>query len=200
MPNLTEKFYTESKCDKTAEYIETGSFLGDGIASVAPAYQIVHSIELAEKFYQHCCDRFFDNSRVRMYLGNSKKILPEILSTIHQPVTIYLDGHFSAGDTAIGDELINGVSSNPLLSELMILMTRIPNDIIIIDDCRMIGRRGVLNKGVTNGPWPEYEFDWTNITEEKVRAIMKPGYQLVKNTNRDYTDGAPDQWILFYRP
>jgi hypothetical protein len=194
MPNLSEKFYEETKNTKTHQYIETGSYQGDGIARVLPNYTQIHSIELSEVWYEHCVNRFKDSDTVKMYLGNSKYILSNILKDINEPATVYLDGHFSAGTTAFGEETLNGVSSNPLLSELAVLMTRDYNDIIIIDDCRMIGKKGREGDGSTE--WPFYDYDWTNITEAKVRAILKPGYILVKNPG--YSDGAPDQWILAF--
>jgi hypothetical protein len=134
-----------------------------------------------------------------MHHGNSKYILPQVLTNIQEPVTVYLDGHFSAGETAFGEEEINGVSSNPLLVELEILMARPYNDIIIIDDCRMIGKKDWINRGNTQGMWPEYEYDWTNITEQKILDMLKPGYILLKNDNRQYTNGAEDQWILVFK-
>jgi hypothetical protein len=45
-------------------------------------------------------------------------VLPLLLETILEPVTIFLDGHFSGGETEFGDELVDGVSSAPLLTEI----------------------------------------------------------------------------------
>jgi hypothetical protein len=196
MPLLTSKFYQETNNTKTNQYIETGSYHGNGVDKVFNSYEMTHSIELSEKWYDHCYRKFKDNPKVCMHKGNSKYILPEILKNIAEPVTVYLDGHYSAGETAIGEELINGISSNPLMSELTILMNREYNDIIIIDDCRMIGRKDWINKGAKGGMWPEYEYDWTNITEEKIVSMLKPGYSLFKNHECAYTNGARDQWVL----
>ena len=196
MPHLRPNFYQETNNTKTNQYIETGSYRGDGVDNVMKQYAVVHSIELSPTWYEHCYDRFKGISNVHIHLGNSKNILPEILKDINEPVTVYLDGHYSAGETAFGDEEINGVSSNPLIGELEVLMSREYNDIIIIDDCRMIGRKDFINRGVKNGLWPEYEYDWTNITEEKILSMLKPGYKLFKNNEYYYSDGAPDQWIL----
>jgi hypothetical protein len=199
MPNLTAKFYEETGKIRTNQYIETGAYHGDGVLNVLLQYDIVHSIELSQVWYDFCTDRFKDEPKVRMYHGNSKYLLPQVLTNIHEPVTVYLDGHFSAGETAFGEEAIGGVSSNPLLVELEILMSRPYNDIIIIDDCRMIGKKDWINKGTTDGMWPEYEYDWTNITEQKILDMLKPGYVLIKNDLRLYSDGADDQWILVFK-
>ena len=88
------------------------------------------------------------------------------------------------------------VSSTPLEKELEFLQTRQYDDIIIIDDCHMIGKKGLINRGRPGGVWPGYEYDWTNITEDRVRELMKPGYVLIKNEGGFHSDGPWAQWIL----
>jgi hypothetical protein len=199
MPLLTPKLYDSITIPETYHYIETGTYTGQGIKDVMAHYDFVHSIELAERYYLDAVERFIHYPHVRLYRGNSKNVLPRILAHINQPVTVYLDGHFSGGDTAFGDEDINGVSNAPLLGELEVLLARSYDDIIIIDDCRMLGQRGVLNPGAPpDATWPEYEYDWSNITEEAIRARMKPGYEIFKNDALEYVqnDPIPDRWIL----
>jgi hypothetical protein len=112
-------------------------------------------------------------------------------------VTIFLDGHYSGGDTAIGDEIVDGFSSAPLLQELEIIMNRPHNDIVIIDDVRMFGLRGRLNHGAASEKWPDYDFDWTEINEKSIRDRLKPGYEIFKNQNQNYTISPnQDQWVL----
>ena len=136
MPNLTTLFYNLTITNKTKHYIETGTYLGDGIKSTMNNYENVHSIELSEKWYHHNLEQFKENNNVKMYLGDSKLILPELLNDIQEPVTIYLDAHYSGGTTEFGAE------ETPLLFELEILKNRTYNDIIIINDCRLLGKQG----------------------------------------------------------
>jgi hypothetical protein len=196
MPLLKPQFYEETTTPKTNQYIETGCYHGNGLVHVADHYERAHSIELSETWYKHCAERFKDKPTLHVHFGNSKYVLPELLAKINEPVTVYLDGHFSAGETAIGEELVDGVSSAPLLAELEVLQQRSYDDIIIIDDCRMLGKRDWINKGAKGGMWPEYEYDWTAINEESIRARMKPGYDIFKNVDGTYTDGARDQWVI----
>ena len=128
MPNLKYNFYKLTNNKKTNHYIETGTYLGNGIKSVFDDYNYVHSIELSEKWYEYNKEQFKYSDNIKLYLGDSKKILPELLDNIHEPVTVYLDAHYSGGSTAFGDE------ETPLLFELEILKNRIYDDIIIIDD------------------------------------------------------------------
>ena len=76
--------------------------MGDGIKSVMDDYSVVHSIELAEKWYDYNVEQFKGNTNVKMYLGDSKVMLKSILESINEPVTIYLDAHYSGGTTALG--------------------------------------------------------------------------------------------------
>jgi len=190
MPKLTSEFYNLSKTIKTKQYIETGTYLGDGIKAVLNDYKIIHSIELSEKWYQHNVTQFKNNNNVKMYLGDSKKILPELLKTLNEPITIYLDAHYSGGTTAFGEEEV------PLLFELEILKQRKYDDIIIIDDCRLLGKTGICGAGDNDPVYPTMTYNWSDITENKIINLIKEGYILLKNDNHKYTDGAQDQIIL----
>ena len=190
MPNLLSFFYDTTKCEKTNIYIETGTYLGNGIKGVLNNYQQIHSIELSEKWYEHNVNQFKNETHVKMHLGDSKKILPTLLETIQEPVTIYLDAHYSGIYTAHGEE------ETPVLHELEILRKRNFDDIIIIDDCRILGKKGTGGRE-NDAVYPITEYDWTDITEEKIMELIKPGYILLKNTNFEYIDyHRNDQYIL----
>ena len=190
MPNLTPTFYNSNKIIKTKHYIETGTYLGDGIRSILNNYENIHSIELSEKWYEYNIEQFKNNKNVKIYLGDSKKIVPELLNNINEPITIYLDAHYSGGTTAFGDEEV------PLLFELEILKNRKYDDIIIIDDCRLLGKTGICGAGDNHPVYPTMTYNWIDITENKILNLMKDKYILLKNDNHIYTDGAQDQFIL----
>jgi hypothetical protein len=199
MPLLTEKFYKDTQTQKTRVYVETGSHIGKGLMHVMESYDEIHSIELSLKFYHYCEVNFMLVPHVHMHHGNSKYVLPMLLAKIKEPVTVFLDGHFLGGDSAFGDEEKEGISSCPLEGEMLALLNR-PYDDIIIDDCRCIGNKGIINEGHGNSVYPEYEYDWTDITEDTIRDLMKPGYEIYKNTHGEYSDGPLDQWILAKKP
>lgn len=197
VPILTQKLYNLISTAPTRHYIETGTYHGDGIQRVIDQYEHVHSIELSEKYALETAKKFLNDSKVTVYHGNSKEVLPLLLETIPEPVTVFLDGHYSGGDTAIGDETIDGFSSAPLLAELEIVMAHDYDDIVIIDDVRMFGQRGRLNHGMASEKWPDYDFDWTHINERAIKDRLKPGYKIFKNTKHNYTISPnQDQWIL----
>ena len=190
MPNIRDSVYTYTNSCKTNQYIETGTYLGDGIKKVLNNYVTIHSIELSEKWYDYNVQQFRDEPTVKMHLGDSKKILPELLETIKEPVTIFLDAHYSGKLTAYGEE------ETPLLFELEILKERPYDDIIIIDDCRLLGKSGTCGCEPDHPIYPEMNYDWKNITEYEIFKLMKPGYVLLRNNDGTSTDGPDDQIIL----
>jgi hypothetical protein len=190
---LTPHFYDSTQSRKTRHFIETGTYLGDGIKDVINVYEHVHSIELSEKWYEYNVEQFKHDNRVKMYLGDSKKILPDLLKTIDEPVTIFLDAHYSGGPTAFGEE------ETPLLFELEIIKNRAYDDIIIIDDCRLLGKTGSTGCGPDNPIYPTMTYDWRNVTENNIIELMKQDYILLKNDNGLYTNGPSDQIILVKR-
>lgn len=190
MPILKPAFYDETNTVKTNQYIETGAYLGEGITHMLDQYVTIHSIELSEKWCEYNVEKFKDNASVKLHLGDSKKVLPELLDTIQEPVTIYLDAHYSGGPTAYGEE------ETPLLQELEIMKKRPYDDIIIIDDCRLMGKKGTCGMGEDHPIYPTMDFDWSHITDDVITGLMKEGYVLLKNDNQEYTDGPYDQYIL----
>ena len=190
MPNLTNEFYTLTNNRKTVHYIETGTYLGNGIKDVLNNYDNIHSIELSDRWYNYNVEQFAKYSNVKMYLGDSKKILPELLNNIKEPITVYLDAHYSGGTTAFGEEEV------PLLYELEILQKREYDDIIIIDDCRLLGKTGICGAGDNHPVYPTMTYDWTGITKNNIVKLLKDDYILLENNNHIYTDGATDQFIL----
>lgn len=116
-------------------FIETGSFVGDSIAyALQVGYSEIHSIELAPHLYKKCCDRFKSYPQVHLYLGDSSVVLKDVLTKIKTRATFWLDGHYSANGTAIGN------TNTPILQELALIATHdIKNHTILIDDVRLFG-------------------------------------------------------------
>jgi hypothetical protein len=113
-------------------FIETGSHLGNGIQQALDAgFKKVISIELSDKYFTHCENRFKDNDNVKIVKGDSFKVLPEVIKDIDEPITFWLDGHHSCGDTALGEHWA------PLMQELDVIKSHdVKNHTILIDDMR----------------------------------------------------------------
>lgn len=116
----------------TDTFVETGSLIGDGIeAALKAGFERVYSIELSDKYYNYCINRFKGNQRVTLIKGDSGIILFEAAKDIKNKIAFWLDGHHSCGDTALGS------SWSPLMLELE-QIGRLPlkNHTLIIDDMR----------------------------------------------------------------
>jgi hypothetical protein len=117
---------------RNAIFVETGSYLGDGIQkAIDEGFNRIISIELADKYYEHCRQRFAHDMRISIVQGDSFKVLPNILKCIDQPTTFWLDGHHSCDDTGLGEYWA------PLMKELDVIKDHhIKEHTILIDDMR----------------------------------------------------------------
>lgn len=146
-------------------FVETGSFIGDGIqAALDAGFKDVHSIELSPKYYDYCRVRFAMNLglKVKLYLGDSTKALAWVIASIVTPITFWLDGHHCGDDTAFGDK------SSPLMEELESIANHsIKTHTILIDDLRIWNSRD-----------PIYGFGFDEI-KAKIKAI-NPDYRIIQ--------------------
>lgn len=115
---------------KLSIFIETGTLMGDTTIVVARTGAICYTIELSEKYYNLSKKKLKKFKNVHIFHGNSRDILPNILTNLNQPALFYLDAHFSGNDTAN--------SQNPIYDELnFILSHKINKHVILIDDARL---------------------------------------------------------------
>lgn len=119
---------------KTDWFIETGSFMGNGIQlAIESGFSKIFSIELSEELYKNCLKKFSNNKNVNLILGDSSIKLKELLEQNPDiPFTYWLDGHYSEGVTAKGEK------DCPLYEELKAILSRNVNgELIYIDDMRI---------------------------------------------------------------
>ena len=114
--------------------VETGTCHGDMVAAMQNEFKKIISIELAEKFYQEVCERFKGVANVELIHGDSARKLPEVVAKLEGRAIFWLDGHYSGGDTARGE------NDTPVNEELRaIFKPGAPDHIVLIDDARCFG-------------------------------------------------------------
>src|ERR1700730_10359546 len=87
-------------------FVETGTYAGDSVQHAAESgFSIIFSIELSPKYYKVAKERFVDEEKIHIFLGDSAKILGQVIGGIREPITFWLDGHCSMKDTALGDTM-----------------------------------------------------------------------------------------------
>ena len=159
-------------------FIETGSYIGDGIkAALKAGFERVISIELSEYYYIYCREKIHDE-RVTLLHGDSILVLPEVLKDINKRCTFWLDGHFC------GDYSEQGIMPVPLMEELKIIATHhIKDHILLLDDMRLLRNH--------EAEWKDLPYNICDI-EEFI-------YTINSNYTIAYIDGYKKNDILVAR-
>ena len=114
--------------------VETGTYYGDMVAAMKPYFNHIFSIELSEDLYRKAVKRFAGEAKVEIIHGNSGIEIGSLIERIEKPALFWLDGHYSAGETAMGDKI------TPIYEELEhIFNSKHCGNVIIIDDARCFG-------------------------------------------------------------
>jgi hypothetical protein len=114
-------------------FIETGTFVGDTIASLQQDFDKLISIELSEELYNKSRLRLGAFPNVELIRGDSAGRLAQALNQCNGGNSlVWLDAHYSGGVTAKGNE------NTPIIQEID-SVTRCGTglDVILIDDLRL---------------------------------------------------------------
>ena len=113
-------------------FIETGTYLGDTLNEMVPYFNKLISIELSPVFAEAARVRFRDIASVSIIEADSRSGLSIALDkTEGRAAFIWLDAHYSGGETAKGN------SNTPILGEIeQLALKGRKGDIILIDDVR----------------------------------------------------------------
>ena len=114
-------------------FVETGTLYGDTLAAMRTFFDQLHSVELDPRLYQQAVQRFTNDSRIRLWRGDSGSVLPRVLDGIDQPTLFWLDGHYSGPGTA------QGTADTPIRLELEHIGRHAlcGSHLVIIDDARL---------------------------------------------------------------
>lgn len=136
VPHSLTKLHNMKTCrDMTGATtaVEIGSFKGVTTKRMSHLFEKVISVEIDEALYHQAGKRCAGRKNVELLLGDGAKLLPEIASRVNKAL-IYLDGHFSGGETGQGDE------PEPVLKELDLIAPFISNFVaVVVDDFRLFG-------------------------------------------------------------
>lgn len=146
-------------------YIETGTADGQSVEIARSAgFKRIITIEAAPRVFERACKRFAFDDNVLCILGDSGSVLPNILHSINEPITFFLDAHWSTGEP----DLPNGVSKCPLLNDVIAIRNHsVKTHTILIDDIRYFRGAGIEQ--------------WGNITIGDILEIImqiNPEYQI----------------------
>lgn len=128
-------------------FVETGVGNGDAIIE-AQKYPFEHiiSIEIMEEQVKRMREKFKDDPRVEIRLGDTLNELPKLLDEIKEPALFWLDAHFPGADIGMGkhdDTSIDDETRLPLERELfMIKNQRNGKDVVLFDDLKIYRNQG----------------------------------------------------------
>ncbi len=158
---------TIQKIFDTSLLIETGTYRGDSSAIAGDIFEQVYTIELSPSLYEKACQRFINDPSILLYCGDSAIVLEQILSSLQKKAVLWLDGHWSGGETA------KGTTNTPILEELnAVKKSMITNSIILIDDIRLFQKSTQKNIHISLEGYPEL-----NIIIDAIRQI-NPNYSV----------------------
>ncbi|MBV6391445.1 MAG: hypothetical protein KPEEDBHJ_00653 [Anaerolineales bacterium] len=115
--------------------VETGTYMGEMVEALRESFERVYSIELSEKYAQRARRYFCGKKNVKILQGDSGDVIGGLMKEIDRPALFWLDGHWSADETA------RGKKSTPVMEELEhILRAKDLRHVILIDDARAFGK------------------------------------------------------------
>lgn len=114
--------------------VETGTFRGDMMQAMSPYFKSLYSIELAKTLYEKAVERFREQAHITILFGDSGKVLGELVPKLNGRTLFWLDGHYSAGETAKGEK------ETPIFEELdHIFGDNRFEHVVLVDDARLFG-------------------------------------------------------------
>ena len=138
-----------------ATWVETGTFTGDTAFKLSEKAKHVYTVEPSEELYAAAQKKYSFVKNITFLHGTSESILPSLLPTLRGDVSFWLDGHYSGGDTFLGENIC------PIENEL----ANISNNInsyskicVVIDDIRCFN---MYNEAKHSYPSLDFLVDWS---------------------------------------
>jgi hypothetical protein len=137
-PSLTKRRLIRRTAQRfgTPMLIETGTYKGDTVAALRPHFERIVSIELSPELAAHANVRFHHDQGVAIVEGDSGALLPSVLDGLPGRALLWLDGHWSGGETARGE------FNTPVRGEIEAALRHRRDHVLLIDDARCFDGSG----------------------------------------------------------
>ncbi len=109
-------------------FIETGTNCGAMLVDMVPHFRELRSIEMSRPLYAVAHERFKNEKKVKLFMGDSGEILGQVIRDIEEPCIFWIDAHWCGQWTAKGEletpviKEINHIFNHPLKEKHVILI------------------------------------------------------------------------------
>jgi hypothetical protein len=117
--------------------VETGTYYGEMVAAMKNQFDHIYSIEYVPELAQRAARKFARYEHIRIFCGDSRVVMPEVLALLTGPALFWLDAGYYGWV---------GIRANEqrLSAELEMILSHPHPHIILLDDARgLTGRDGI---------------------------------------------------------
>src|SRR5712671_5611837 len=121
--------------------VETGTYYGEMVAAMKNYFDRIYSIEYVPELAQRATKKFARSPHIRIFCGDSRMVMPEILAMLNGPALFWLDAGYYGWVGKQGDQ-------QRLSAELEMILSHPHPHVILLDDARgLTGRDGITSVG-----------------------------------------------------
>jgi hypothetical protein len=121
--------------------VETGTYYGEMVAAMKNRFDRIYSIEYVPALAERAARKFGRDTQVRIFCGDSRLVMPEVLVLLRGPALFWLDAGYYGWVGKQGDQ-------ERLSAELEMILSHPYPHMILLDDARgLTGRDGIPSVG-----------------------------------------------------
>jgi hypothetical protein len=158
-PTLFKRQTLMSHSNPHGKWIETGTYMGSTTRYLGKRFTKVISIEPSPEFFRYSKSKLQKYKNITVVNGTSEELFERALLDSAPITNIWLDGHFSEGNTFLGEKVspieaeLNSVAKNINLFQDLVLF---------VDDVRLFPRSSHV---VTGYPSFQWLIDWCSVNK-----------------------------------
>jgi hypothetical protein len=123
--------------------VETGTYYGEMVAAMKNRFDHIYSIEYVPALAERATRKFARDQHVRIFCGDSRVVMPEVLDLLRAPALFWLDAGYYGW---VGIRTKN--NEQRLSAELEMILSHPYPHMILLDDARgLTGSDGIPSVG-----------------------------------------------------
>jgi len=117
--------------------VETGTYYGEMVAAMKSHFDHIYSIEYVPALAERATRKFAGDEHVRIFCGDSRVVMPEVLALLNGPALFWLDAGYYGW---VGME----TDKQRLSAEMEMILSHPYPHIVLLDDARCLtGQNGI---------------------------------------------------------